>query len=275
MENPTIELSQQKWLQINYLAVSMAKTDDIEKIRRLFLEQLCSIIPHKKAFFDIGYMRDGAAVFFDPLSLNMTDEELNAYYEHYQATDYVAWMLPSNGPVFYRDSQIITHEARKKTTIYQRWMKPMGVYYSMGSTLFDNGILYGSITLFRDDSADFTDEDVYVLEILTEHVTANLSCIYPNGIRKSLSYQSDGSMTEKYHVTIRENEIIALIFKGLSNREIGEKLFISENTVKKHVNTIFHKLNVGTRTQLIQVLYSSRNRAAAEKPPETAPVHTP
>ncbi|MEG1491273.1 MAG: LuxR C-terminal-related transcriptional regulator [Oscillospiraceae bacterium] len=268
MESPSIELSQQKWLQINYLSVSMAKLNDIEQIRRVFLEQLAFIIPHKKAFFDIGNMRDGAAVFFDPLSLNMTDEELSAYYEHYQASDYVAWLLPGEGPVIYRDSQIITHEARKKTTIYQRWMKPMGVYYSMGSTLYDNGILYGSITLFRDETQDFSDEDVYVLQILNEHISANLSCLYPNGIRKSLAYKSDSAITEKYHVTVRENEIIALIFKGLSNREIGEKLFITENTVKKHVNTIFHKLNVSTRTQLIQMLYSSRNSMLPEAPTE-------
>ncbi len=135
----------------------------------------------------------------------------------------------------------------------------MGVYYSMGSTLFENGILYGSITLFRDEIEDFSEEDVFVLQILTEHITANLSCLYPNGIKKSPAFHCSDDMVEKYHVTPRENEIISLIFKGLTNREIGETLFITENTVKKHLNTIFRKLNIRTRAQLVQMLFCKTN----------------
>jgi len=258
METPRISLAQEIWIQINEFACSMTKLDDIEELRTFFLEQIQTVIPHKKAFFDLGYLQDGNAIFFDPTSLNMTNSELNAYYDHYLASDYIAWMLPSNHSVLYRDSDIITDSARERTDIYQHWMKPMGVYYSIGSTLFDNGILYGSITLFRASDQDFTDEEMYILQLLTEHITASFTRKYPNGIRKSLSCKCDDGLIEKYHITIRENEIISLIFKGLSNREIANNLYITENTVKKHINTIFRKLNVRTRTQLVHNLYSSQ-----------------
>jgi DNA-binding NarL/FixJ family response regulator len=47
----------------------------------------------------------------------------------------------------------------------------------------------------------------------------------------------------------RESEVLALLAEGLSNREIGKRLFISEVTVKVHIRHIFEKLGVRTRTQ--------------------------
>jgi anti-anti-sigma factor len=50
-------------------------------------------------------------------------------------------------------------------------------------------------------------------------------------------------------LTEREADVLALVAKGLSNREIGEALFIGEQTVKSHLRTIFAKLGVTNRTQ--------------------------
>lgn len=53
-------------------------------------------------------------------------------------------------------------------------------------------------------------------------------------------------------ITKRELEILGLIAQGLSNREIAEKLFVSENTVKTHSSRLFDKLNARRRTQAVQ-----------------------
>lgn len=50
-------------------------------------------------------------------------------------------------------------------------------------------------------------------------------------------------------LTTREVEVLRLIARGLSNREIGEKLFISEPTVRTHVSNILMKLDLPNRTQ--------------------------
>jgi ATP/maltotriose-dependent transcriptional regulator MalT len=57
----------------------------------------------------------------------------------------------------------------------------------------------------------------------------------------------------KLGVTRRELEILKLIADGLSNREIAEKLFVSENTVKTHSSRLFDKLSAKRRTQAVQI----------------------
>jgi DNA-binding CsgD family transcriptional regulator len=54
-------------------------------------------------------------------------------------------------------------------------------------------------------------------------------------------------------VTPRELEILDLIANGMSNREIAEKLFVSENTVKTHSSRLFDKLGAKRRTQAVQL----------------------
>ena len=54
-------------------------------------------------------------------------------------------------------------------------------------------------------------------------------------------------------ITPRELEILNLIAQGLSNREIAESLFVSENTVKTHCSRAFDKLGARRRTQAVQL----------------------
>jgi DNA-binding CsgD family transcriptional regulator len=54
-------------------------------------------------------------------------------------------------------------------------------------------------------------------------------------------------------ITARELEILQLIAGGMSNREIAEKLFVSENTVKTHSSRLFEKLSAKRRTQAVQI----------------------
>jgi len=58
---------------------------------------------------------------------------------------------------------------------------------------------------------------------------------------------------EQLGLTNRELEILAQIAAGLSNREIAERLYVSENTVKTHTASVFEKLNAKRRTQAVQL----------------------
>ena len=61
------------------------------------------------------------------------------------------------------------------------------------------------------------------------------------------------SKREDLGITRRELEILELIAQGLSNREIAEKLYVSENTVKTHCSRTFDKLGAKRRTQAVQL----------------------
>ena len=54
-------------------------------------------------------------------------------------------------------------------------------------------------------------------------------------------------------MTPRELEILELIAAGLSNREIADRVFVSENTVKTHSSRVFEKLGARRRTQAVQL----------------------
>jgi DNA-binding CsgD family transcriptional regulator len=58
---------------------------------------------------------------------------------------------------------------------------------------------------------------------------------------------------EAVGITPRELEILNLIAQGLSNREIADRLFVSENTVKTHCSRAFDKLGARRRTQAVQM----------------------
>ena len=63
----------------------------------------------------------------------------------------------------------------------------------------------------------------------------------------------DESKLESLGITPRELEILELIAQGLSNKEIAERVFVSENTVKTHSSRVFDKLGARRRTQAVQL----------------------
>lgn len=80
-----------------------------------------------------------------------------------------------------------------------------------------------------------------------------------NGAREETD-QEAGKISS---LTPREREVIALVSEGLKNKLIGERLFISETTVTHHLSSIYSKLGVSDRLEL--VIYAFAN-SLAQKP---------
>jgi DNA-binding NarL/FixJ family response regulator len=57
-------------------------------------------------------------------------------------------------------------------------------------------------------------------------------------------------------LTEREREIVTLVTQGLKNKDVGQRLFISETTVRHHLTTIFNKLNISSRFELIAYMHA-------------------
>jgi two-component system, NarL family, response regulator LiaR len=65
-------------------------------------------------------------------------------------------------------------------------------------------------------------------------------------------FAPDTARQQTLGITERELEVLTLVARGLSNREIAAQLFVSENTVKTHCSRAFDKLGAARRTQAVQ-----------------------
>ena len=99
----------------------------------------------------------------------------------------------------------------------------------------------------------------YVLKQITGHdlldtvrrVAAGLSLIDPSLTARVLERvrNPEPEVVELASLTDREREILALIAQGLTNRQIGDRLFLAEKTIKNYVSSLLAKLGLERRTQ--------------------------
>ena len=79
---------------------------------------------------------------------------------------------------------------------------------------------------------------------------------FQKSVQETVAQEEQGENLLQY-LTQREEEVLDLLTKGITYKGVSNKLFISETTVKTHVNNIFQKLQVNDRTQA--VLYAINN----------------
>ncbi len=65
-------------------------------------------------------------------------------------------------------------------------------------------------------------------------------------------------LIHKHLLTEREREVAILVYKGYTNPDIAEALFISRNTVRNHISNIFEKFHISSRIELIHLVHSQR-----------------
>ncbi len=59
----------------------------------------------------------------------------------------------------------------------------------------------------------------------------------------------------KYKLTERENDVLKYVLKGYTNKQIAQKLYISQDTAKAHVSSILFKIGVGDRIGILVKLF--------------------
>lgn len=70
------------------------------------------------------------------------------------------------------------------------------------------------------------------------------------------STEINNKKIESLEISKREYEVLVKIAEGLSNKEIADKLFLSESTIKTHVSNLLVKLDARRRTQAVQIAKS-------------------
>ncbi|MEA4924575.1 MAG: response regulator transcription factor [Syntrophomonadaceae bacterium] len=100
-------------------------------------------------------------------------------------------------------------------------------------------------------------EPEYWLDYLVSIIQgeAPISRVLASKILQEFSLPKDDLIGHK--LSEREKEVVQLVSQGLSNKAIGEKLHISENTVKNHLRNILAKLHLQNRVQLVAFAYKN------------------
>ena len=72
------------------------------------------------------------------------------------------------------------------------------------------------------------------------------------GVLAELRAQAKEEHGDRWNLTRRELEVVGLIVKGFSNRDIAKQFNLSEETVKRHLSNTFEKLGISTRLELAE-----------------------
>lgn len=98
-------------------------------------------------------------------------------------------------------------------------------------------------------------------KVLPAYLTDSL---FEQIVKQSLNApEGEKKIIESVQMTQREKEVIELIADGLTNKEIGQKLFISPHTIKSHVHNILEKLTLHSRLQIAK--YAHHKQSASDK----------
>lgn len=120
------------------------------------------------------------------------------------------------------------------------------------------GLILGLLILFQLSkysiiSGDLTIESavaVIAIVFFTVGIYINKKSLHNNS---QTEYEVDTKKIEQLGISSREYEVLQLISKGFSNKEIGDTLFLTESTIKTHVSNLLVKLDAKRRTQAIEI----------------------
>ena len=256
---PDAPITTEEWYIINDIIADIYKSPDTNGARRTVLNRIGELIPYTKGSFMLASLTGGILDYFDPVLSNESIENIAEYLEQYQHLDPMVAFYTQEGEMIYIDSEYVSIPMAKASMLYQNWFWPNGMYYMLGGKLVYNGILLGSMLLGRDkDDVDFIPRDKEILRIIGEHLSYKIYTIYPKVVTKQAVEMGGDPLAVKYGLSYREIEVAELLCQGLTAKELAEQLCISENTVKRHAGSIYKKMGVSGKPQLIALVNSEK-----------------
>jgi DNA-binding CsgD family transcriptional regulator len=137
-----------------------------------------------------------------------------------------------------RMSDFLTPAGRRRNPWYREVMRPSGIEHELKVWLSaPEGVYRGFFFVRGPEHQDFSERDRSLLELLRPHL---------GHIRARWEIQRRPPA-----LTNREAEVVELVAQGLTNKEIASRLFVSPTTVRTHLENVFAKLDVHTRTAAV------------------------
>jgi DNA-binding NarL/FixJ family response regulator len=115
--------------------------------------------------------------------------------------------------------------------------------------------LVGGATAYLKKSIAPTDLPVLLRQVLLGNVHFTAPRITRKVVTRATHQNRFDEARGETGLTARELEILTAVARGLSNRAVGEELFLSDQTVKFHLHKVYRKLDVANRTEAAQTAY--------------------
>ncbi|SHH53212.1 helix-turn-helix domain-containing protein [Clostridium grantii] len=246
---------------INAIAKKINTIEPETDVREIFLKELLSLMDYDFGVFDICDVHNEKISLVEPVVKSKYDSVFERsflfdYDTKFAGLSYSRWIHNEKKTMILRDSDLLNECIRKESRYYKEYIKTYGFEHVLNCEYATNGYNIASLTLYRNHKKDdFKDSDIYYMELLSTciiYALKGMALMEPNS--------EDNNFLDKYSLTKREKEVLNFVYESKSNREIGNILFISENTVKKHLNNIFQKMNLKSRQKLISYLHLEQYR---------------
>lgn len=245
------------WEKICTLIYNTGNIVELHQYAYSFLNELNKIIPFYAANFFL--FDEEKELMGDPVCYNISDTVLKAYNDYYWKLDDIRRISFDQKEAII-STQIMDYNNWINTEYFNDFLNKNNLYYSCGIDIHSDNRLLGTISLFRtQNDKNFNELDLIYLKIIANHSSNHLKKLFMiEELKKENKKENKKLITKKsnkFNLSNREKDVLKLILAGKHNQEIADELFISVNTVKKHLSHIYNKTQVQSRTELAALIY--------------------
>lgn len=169
------------------------------------------------------------------------DAEVDEAITAYGHQNPLRWRLFSPAVGALRLSGVISRRELHRLDFYQAVMKPYGVSDTLKVWLASSPYSAACVCIYR-LGGDFSQRDSDLLGVAQSHLIA---------MRDAALAREAAWCGDAVHLTAREAEVLSWVARGKRNDEIGGLLFMTPNTVRKHLEHAYEKLGVHSRSEAL------------------------
>ena len=259
------EIPAETWRKINALVGELYRTTGFPDLA-MVVERLREIVAFSHSMTCLIGGQGEKVEFFEYRSADMPEEHLAAYRDKYIYYDFILWYSAEAERREFRQSDIIAEPFFSNSKFMREWLEPVGAHFGAGLNIAQDGIAYGNVAIYRSfDEGDFTDLDMAVLGVVNEHLCTCFANLFPKGLQSGELSAEGSELATRDHLTPREAELTAKVSLGVARRDLAGELFISENTVKRHLNSVYAKCGVRSYEELARLVGSTGRVVVVEK----------
>lgn len=239
------------WKQVVGFVNKVNSCARLEKYYLQLLADLKDYIPYDSAHL-ISY--DDEQNISDFITVNIKKKTIENYRENFQTLDPIKNKY-FNQPQAIKSTLLFDYNKWTRKSYFKDFLDVHDFYYLCGIDIHNHQKILITISLIRNKyESDFTTPELLFLNRISPSISSHiilLKELNPDSFHR----KRFAANVDIFNFTPREKEIARLVKTGLSNKEISERLLISVNTVKKHLQNIYKKSEVGSKRALITKLY--------------------